>query len=88
MPDPRWLTPEAAAAHIGERVDRLPKLVRAGKLPAPSRHLGPRKPRYDRAALDAMFEAGAASGGIGQEVERVIQEIEAQGRPRRPAYTG
>lgn len=57
MSDDRWLKPEAAAAHIGVRVDQLPRLVRAGKIPAPSRHLGPRCARYDREALDAAFEA-------------------------------
>lgn len=65
--DPRWLDPEAAAAYISVRVDELPRLRRAGKLPAPSYHLGPRKPRYDRLQLDAMFGDAAAFDGRAEE---------------------
>lgn len=82
----RWLTPDAAAAYIGVRVHELPRLVRIGKVPTPSLHLGPRTPRYDRAALDAVFQSGAASGAVGMEVERAIQEIEAKSGPRRQAH--
>ncbi len=49
----RWLTPDAAAAYIGVRVHQLPKLVKAGKVPEPSLHLGTRSPRYDRDELDS-----------------------------------
>jgi len=81
--EPRWLDPEATAAYIGERVDHLPRLLRTGKLPTPSYHLGPRKPRYDRLALDALFGGGTASTTADAAVEALIHEI-AQGRARRP----
>jgi predicted DNA-binding transcriptional regulator AlpA len=51
----RFLPPEDVAERIGVRVDQIPRLLKAGKLPKPSFHLGPRKPRYDRIAIDALF---------------------------------
>jgi hypothetical protein len=54
--EPRWLDPDTAAAYIRVRVERLRPMVKAGKLPAPSYHLGPNQPRYDRLALDRVFE--------------------------------
>ncbi len=68
MSEPRWLNPEDAAAYIGERVDRLPRLRKAGKLPEPSTHLGPRKPRYDRVALDALFLGKAEANDRADEI--------------------
>lgn len=56
---PRWLRPEDAARHIGRNRDELRRLVRAGKIPAPSYHFGPRSPRYDREAIDVMICGGA-----------------------------
>jgi hypothetical protein len=53
---PRWLNPEQTASYVGRRVDELPRLVRAGKLPAPSLHFGPRSPRWDRVQLDSLFQ--------------------------------
>lgn len=49
----RWLDRDALAKHISVRVDELPRLARAGKLPAPSLHLGPRSPRWWSADVDA-----------------------------------
>jgi predicted DNA-binding transcriptional regulator AlpA len=57
----RWLDREALAAHISVRVDELPRLQRAGKLPRPSHHLGPRSPRWWSAEVDAMFGLKVAS---------------------------
>ena len=51
----RWLDREALAGHISVRVDELPRLLRAGKLPHPSTHLGPRSPRWWSADVDAAF---------------------------------
>jgi hypothetical protein len=84
MSEPRWLDAEAAAAYISVRVDELPRLRRAGKLPSPSWHLGPRKPRYDRLQLDAMFGGGTASTDADSAVQALAHEIAAEGRPRRP----
>lgn len=82
-PEARWLDPEAAAAYISVRVDQLRRLEKAGKLPEPSMHLGPRKPRYDRLKLDAMFDGGTASTDPDAAVGALINEI-AKRRPRDP----
>ena len=55
---PRWLSPEQAAAHLCVRPAALRRLLDAGRIPAPSLHLGPRMPRYDRHALDSAMLAG------------------------------
>lgn len=51
MSDPRWLDTYAAAGHIGLSPDAFRRRVKAGTLPKPSEALGPRNPRWDRAAL-------------------------------------
>jgi excisionase family DNA binding protein len=58
---PRWLDPDEAAQYVGVRREQLPKLVKAGKLPEPSRHLGPRQARFDRTKIDALFDPGQPS---------------------------
>jgi hypothetical protein len=85
---PRWLSPEQAAAYIGERVDRLPRLVRSGKMPKPSLHLGPRTPRYDRLALDELFGAAAASTSLSAATERAVNAIVERARARREEKAG
>lgn len=72
----RWLDRDAVAERISERVDRLPRLVRDGKLPAPSYHLGPRSPRWWSADIDAMFRRGLPSGpkGAAGLAEAILEE--------------
>ncbi len=65
---PRWLDREALADYTSVRVDYVSRLVKAGKLPPPSYHLGPKSPRWDRLAVDACFEGKAASDADDQEV--------------------
>lgn len=71
----RWLDREMVAEYISVRVDHLPRLQKAGKLPAPSYHLGPRSPRWDRAALDALFTGGVASGDPVAIAQRAVQRM-------------
>jgi len=78
MPDARWMDRDACADYISVRVDELPRLVRRGLIPAPSYHLGPRCPRWDRLALDARF--GAPSPVTGAAA--LAQAIEAQATRR------
>lgn len=83
---PRWLKPEDAARHIGRNRDELRRLVRAGKIPAPSYHFGPRSPRYDREAIDAMIIGGRdkyASAIDDEEVANAI--IERARRQKAPS---
>jgi hypothetical protein len=80
MPDTRWLDREACAAYVSVRVDELPRLVKRGLLPAPSYHLGPRCPRWDRLALDARFSESAASQSHDLAVQEAVNAIVAKGR--------
>lgn len=91
MAEPRWLDREALALHISVRVDELPRLLKAGKLPVPSYHLGPKSPRWDRLALDARFEGGVASTDPDMAVHALAQTIlegQAEGRTRRSQSRG
>ena len=82
--EPRWLPPESAADYIGVRVDELPRLLRSGKLPEPSRHLGPRKPRYDRLALDALFGGGTVADDRAEEAA-IVDSIIARAHRQKAA---
>ena len=52
----RWLDRNTLADYIQVRVSELPRLGRRGLLPDPSYHLGPRSPRWDKNAVDALFQ--------------------------------
>lgn len=74
--EPRWLNPDAAAAYVGVRVERLRPLVKAGKLPAPSYRLGRNQPRWDRIALDRAFTGDANHGEtIDDAIQRAVNAI-------------
>ena len=77
--EPRWLDAAATADYISVRVADLPRLVKAGSIPAPAYQLGPKQPRWDRLALDSSFAGQAASGGIQQAADLIAQGIQ-QGR--------
>jgi hypothetical protein len=57
----RWLSPHAAANYLDVREDALPRLVKAGRVPAPEYQLGPRMPCYDRLNLDESMIGGLGS---------------------------
>lgn len=85
MPDtPRWLDREALAEYISVRVDAVTRLQRAGRLPQPSYHLGPRQPRWDRARVDAAFAGGVASTDAGTAIHALAARIAARA-PRQKA---
>ena len=73
----RWLDREALAAYISVRVDEVQRLLRAGKLPTPSYHLGPKSPRWDRLAVDACFEgrAGPSAESAEVAVQALVEKI-------------
>jgi len=73
--EPRWLSPDATGAYIGVRVERLRPMVRAGKIPPPSYHLGPTQPRWDRLALDAAFTGKSATSDAQAVAQRVADDI-------------
>jgi hypothetical protein len=80
--EPRWLDPDTAAAYIRVRVERLRPMVKAGKLPPPSYHLGPNQPRYDRLALDKVFEGEVTADAYNPSaiVQSAIDRIIEKGR--------
>lgn len=79
----KWLDRTALADHLSVRVDQLPRLQRAGKLPKPSLALGPRNPRWWQADVDAAFGLAQPSGNSGANLAKAILEA-AQGRAHRP----
>jgi predicted site-specific integrase-resolvase len=87
----RWLTPSAAADRLNVYPHELAKLVREGKIPAPSRRLGPKRPRYDLEALDrAMLGEDAQSEAERErDFDRQVSEIAAKiaAQPKRSRGT-
>lgn len=80
MTEPRWLDREAVARYISVRVDEIPRLLKTGRLPKPSYHLGPRSPRWDRGAVDQAFAgqpvaAVASPPAMSEMVARRVEEI-------------
>lgn len=76
MPDAaRWLDRDALARHICVRPDAIARLQRAGRLPEPSYHLGPRQPRWDRDQVDAALSGGVASTDHGTAIHALAAQI-------------
>lgn len=73
--EPRWLDREAAAEYISVRPSALDRLVKDGLVPGPAYPLGRRRPRWDRLALDNLFQGGAASTHPDQVMSAVAQDI-------------
>lgn len=79
----RWLDPHAAAMHVGLTFEAFRRRVKAGKLPQPSDALGPRNPRWDRAALDAIMAAPSPSSR--RPLSGAVHAILAEGRQKAQA---
>lgn len=66
MSERRWLSPEAAADYLDVRVDALPRLVRAGRIPGPHPPKGTNRV-WDREEIDRCLSgkrpAPSASSG-------------------------
>lgn len=75
----RWLDRDDVADFVGVPVHHVARLVKAGKLPAPSYHLGPRSPRWRLGAVDAMFSGTTTTSGA----DGLAQAIRQTSRPRR-----
>lgn len=84
MAEARWLDRDALAAHISVRVDAISRLQKAGRLPEPSYHLGPRQPRWDRDQVDAALSGGLASTNHGTAIHALAAQI-ARRAPRSQA---
>lgn len=88
MSETRWLDRAATAAYTGRDKADLPRLVRAGKLPAPSYHFGPRSPRWDKLALEALFTGQQVRPSIHDMVQEHAREIAQRTPKNRSAHTG
>jgi hypothetical protein len=80
----RWLDTAGTAAYLHVQPDTLRRLVKQGRVPRPSYHLGPRSPRWDRHQLDAAFDSSASSTNVAVAVQAGVQEILKASRTRRP----
>lgn len=82
----RWLDRDALARRLCTTTNMLPRFVQQGKLPQPSLHLGPRSPRWDIHAIDAvMLEAIgiSTSKSTSDMVQRACEEIERDAARRK-----
>jgi len=86
MHDARWLSPDQAAAYLSVRVGSLCRLVRAGRIPAPSYALGERSPRWDKSKLDAAFDGGTSSTDARLASAANAAKILEKGRTRRAIH--
>lgn len=88
--DTRWLNAEKTAAYLSVRIDALSRLVKQRRIPAPDYSLGPRSPRWDRKAIDAILGAKDISStdpriAVRAHVEKIIAQGR-QGGPHREAH--
>ena len=79
---PRWLDARHAADYLDlERVVFL-RLVKGGKLPAPSFHLGSRLPRWNSADLDKAMAPPRENVGAKEILDAMAQIIVQEGGDR------
>lgn len=78
----RWLKPSDAAIYIGKPAKKLKTLAKAGLMPPPSYHFGPKSPRYDREAIDAMIAGTQRASDVDAAIAGAI-EIERNRKHRR-----
>lgn len=73
-----WLDPAGVAARLSVKPRRLPALVKGGRLPRPSYHLGPRSPRWNADAIDSLMTGRQARDDVSQAVERQLNANRAR----------
>lgn len=71
------------AVHLNIGEATFLALVRAGKFPRASYHLGPRSPRWSTEALDRAMEGAPASDVTREAFSGLVKKIEEEGRARR-----
>lgn len=82
MAEPRWLDRDGLADYLRLRPDAIHRYQKAGRLPKPSYHLGPRQPRWDVRLVDAAMEGGVASTDPRTAIQALAEQI-ARARPTR-----
>ena len=78
-----WLDPAGVMRYLNLRHrSAVNRLVKDGKLPPPSYHLGPRSPRFDRDGIDAVMRGRQAADSMDAALERALAAIRASGKRR------
>lgn len=70
----QWLTLPHAAEYLDLSVDAFRRLVREGKFPQPDRACGPRRPRWNREALDSAMRSTPSSRDPDLAVESWLEK--------------
>jgi hypothetical protein len=83
-----WRDARRSAEHLDISEARFLALVKSGKFPAPSYHMGERTPRWNTEALDRAMNPNSALDVTQRAVDGLVKKIEAKGRARREAQTG
>lgn len=78
-----WRDTRGAAAHLDVSEARFLAMVKDGKLPKPSYHLGERSPRWSLEALDSAMGGTPASDVTREAFSGLVKKIEEEGRARR-----
>jgi hypothetical protein len=89
---PRWLDADDASDYLSLRIDAFSRLIRAGRIPAPSHHLGERTARWDREKLDLAMVGETASSAdttgttnptdTRKAVDALVEKIKSRARSR------
>jgi predicted DNA-binding transcriptional regulator AlpA len=75
---PRWLDARDAAAYLDLERAVFLRLVKGGKLPTPSCHLGNRLPRWHSADLDKAMTPKASSSSARELLAAMAEIIEQE----------
>jgi len=83
-----WRDARRSAEHLDLSEARFLALVRSGKFPRPSYHLGERSPRWNSETLDRAMNPETALDVTREAVNGLVQKIEEKGRSRRQEAAG
>lgn len=83
-----WLDGARAAQHLFLSEHRFLALVKSGKFPKPSYHLGARSPRWNSEALDTAMNPETPLDVTREAFSGMVKKIEEKGGSRRQAGTG
>jgi hypothetical protein len=80
-----WRDARRSAEHLDISEARFLALVRAGKFPPASYHMGERSPRWNTDALDSAMDRTTVGRDIGEAVNDVVAEIQKEAKSRTKA---
>lgn len=81
-----WRDARRSAEHLDISEARFLALVKSGRVPAPSYHLGERSARWSLETLDRLMGPKPAAADVTRSaVANVVKKIEEKGRARRQA---